>query len=582
MSWYLEKMEQLLSEEDKRMLKNIYAPKEVVVPPRDTYVFSSVMPDGEIRLYGGSVGRGKHQEYGLGGYLYSRDCGLSWRQHVGTEFTDQNGWGVRSPISGRYLQCLDDLVRIFEEGPDGFQLVKRVKLFEGRNKDYGCPKHPVFLEKKPGRCLATWHRDLEDGNFAPVVVMSDDDGETWKITELPTTTNSEIFYPDKGYRWRNRGSEPTLCELADGTLYLLSRTSTDFFNEYFSYDHGETWVGTGENSPIHGTLATPLLLRLHDGRTLLLWNNTRVMPRFNHHHLWPQCHYGHFVGELEDMFTNRDVANAAVSTDGKHWIGQREIALTCIRNDSDYRRAGGRHNIADKSVQQFEAWELPYNKVFVVMGQSISTRRGVIFDINWLLQDEREEDFSAGLSHVSTHQYVKSIRGSWFGHSSANRLPGAVLTADPENPERQVAQLARFHAPDLFNEKAGLVWNFPVSEKGEITVEMNILQSGVQICLSDHWQNPSAPDMKIAAATCFTLEKEDLPHSGWNTVRIRFDTVNKQVKIFADNGALLFEAPITLPLMNGFSYIHFQSLAEAEDLQGTLLRRLAKKNSEKL
>lgn len=600
MTWYLEKMEQMLSADDKKMLKNIYEPKEVVVPPRDTYVFSGVAPDGELRLYG-TIGRGKHQQDALGdGYLYSRDCGLSWHPHLGTGIASENGCGVRSPISGRYLHCYHSAALIYEDGPDG-KTCREVKIFppeedtdeispdifpeafdengkrKNRNKMYGLPKHPIFLESKPGRCVIPFTRDTADSNFRPVVAISDDDGEHWKHIELPVRQNTEIFYPDKGYRWANLGSEPTVCELADGTLYLLSRTSTNFFNEYFSYDHGDTWVGSGEESMIHSTLATPLLLRLHDGRTLLLWNNTRVMPRFNHHHLWPECHYGHFMGFQEDMFTNRDVAHAAISTDGKHWVGQREIGLTAIRNDADYRRAGGRYNIADKSIQQFEAWELPYNKVFVVMGQSISTRRGIIFDLDWLCETSREEHFAQGLKHVTTHQYVKSLRGGFFGHASANRLPGTIMTVDPEDSTRSVVQLARFHRPELCNERAGLVWNFPVSAKGKITIGLNIVQSGIQIGLSDHWQNPSAPDIKIAAASSFVLQKEDLPHGGWNTVTLSYDTEkSRTVEVIDETGRVLFAVPITLPVLNGMSYLHLQSLATEVDLQGTLICSLEK------
>lgn len=151
------------------------------------------------------------------------------------------------------------------------------------------------------------------------------------------------------------------------------------------------------------------------------------------------------------------------------------------------------------------------------------------------------------------------------------------MTVDPEDSTRPVAQLARFHRPELCNERAGLVWNFPVSAKGKITIGLNIVQSGIQIGLSDHWQNPSAPDIKIAAAASFVLQKEDLPHGGWNTVTLSYDTEkSRTVEVIDETGRVLFAVPITLPVLNGMSYLHLQSLATEVDLQGTLICSLEK------
>lgn len=48
----LSAMEKRLTPEYKEMLQNIYAPKEMLIPPQDARRTVSVLPDGRIRAYG--------------------------------------------------------------------------------------------------------------------------------------------------------------------------------------------------------------------------------------------------------------------------------------------------------------------------------------------------------------------------------------------------------------------------------------------------------------------------------------------------------------------------------------------------
>lgn len=579
MNWYLEAMEQLLCEEDKANLRAVYAPRVVAVQPTESYNHSCIMPDGEIRLYGHTIGRGKGIANGGSGYLYSRDCGLSWHP----AYADSRAMGpcVYHPQSDTWLHLgtpdrrLDaSYCCISKIGPDD----PSPHVIHWTGEHFGCPKIPFLLHDKPGRWVSTCHRDitLPDGsdNFSPVFIYSDDDGEHWTAVDLPVQDNSEWFYPDKGARWKNQGSEPTVTELTDGSLLLLTRTSDCYPRVYRSFDHGESWSG-GDLFDLHASQTTSVLHRLSDGRTLLLWNNTLCMPEHNHYYDFPMTHHGHVNGSFEDAFTNRDVCHAAISTDGVHWVGQRELLLGAVRDHADYRRVGGRHNIGDQSLQQFEIWELPYGKILALCGQNISTRRVVLFDPKWLEETAREEDFQNGLQNVTSFQYTKSLCGSWFGHCAWNRTTGAAMMPDPEQGLRDVAQLCRYHDSRLYNEKQGLVWNFPAAKQGEITIQLRIDGAGLGVSLSDCWMNPSDPTMCERAPFYFTLEQSDIG-TGWQTVIFRFDTTGEvSISLQQPEGErLLFYAASRRVIAQGLSYLHLQSLAEKEDFRGSYIRLL--------
>ena len=59
------------------------------------------------------------------------------------------------------------------------------------------------------------------------------------------------------------------------------------------------------------------------------------------------------------------------------------------------------------------------------------------------------------------------------------------MMPDPEQGLRDVAQLCRYHDSRLYNEKQGLVWNFPAAKQGEITIQLRIDGAGLGVSLSD-------------------------------------------------------------------------------------------------
>lgn len=89
-----------LSENEKKLLKQIYEPKVTGVLPEDAINSFTVMPDGEIRYYAMINCKQIHADGDLV-YLSSKDCGLSWK----TVFYNENALGssVFCPYNQKYM-----------------------------------------------------------------------------------------------------------------------------------------------------------------------------------------------------------------------------------------------------------------------------------------------------------------------------------------------------------------------------------------------------------------------------------------------------------------------------------------------
>ncbi|NLE12081.1 MAG: exo-alpha-sialidase [Clostridiales bacterium] len=580
--WYLEKMKELLSPQDEQLLKEIYAPQIVAVQPEDSRRSICVMPDGELRVYGHE---NQTQPYrhssGRPVYISSRDCGLSWKKHL-IEGGGVLGAAVRNPRTGGYLTIKTHDYNRGEKGTWAFlsdigsddREPKAVKVSDLPYQDVFQPK-PM---KRPGSWMVSMSRP-DNGWNIPAFARSDDDGLTWRVTELKSTPKHEPVWPHVDVRWQNTGAEPIVTELEDGTLVMLARNSTDFFYIYRSHDGGESWTD-GEPSRFRGTLTTPYFLELSDGRTILFWNNTQPLPETRHTNVWPPLDSGTVAGLGEDVFTNRDAAHAAITSDFKNWQGFREIALNGIRNEPDFRVRGGWQSSADKSVHQFQALELPFGKVLVAYGQNVSARRMAIFDIGWLYESSRTEDWQQGLINLSTHMFVKSIYGShlgtgYGGHCAANRTDGALLIPDPDATFGEVLQICRITDPRLLCEKQGAAWNFPAAHKGSLRLRVRIEGAGLHVSLLDRWMNPTDITARLLSPMTFDLTSDTLSTGVWHDVEIIWDT-GGMTRVLSD-GEPLFGVRCSYRPENGISYLHLQTMAEGYDPKGTLVGRMEMK-----
>ncbi len=579
MSSLLKAMEANLSESDVRMLKSIYEPRVVGVPGEDSRRSITVMPDGEIRVYGRANIKAVFRENeGDMVYLSSRDCGLSWKPvyapkgAMGSCVYDEKNKRFLTVKPGTW--CL-----ISDIGPDDtsprriristrgyFDMFQPIRISTGR---WLCPAQARTETEEDGKCIM---------NYNSAVFRSDDDGESWSVTDLKSAPRFETVWPHKSSRWENNGSECTLTELADGRIMLISRTSQDWFYAYYSSDGGETWTD-GEPSPFHGTLTTPFLLKLSDGRIIHFWNNSQPLAEVDKESYWPPLGKDCMDAVWEDVFTNRDVNHAAISEDGgKTWIGFRELGLNEIRNASDFRSAGGMVSSADKSVHQFQAVELPFGKVLVSYGQHEISRRLVIFDVNWLYEKSRTETFIDGLKNMTTHVYVKSVSESQVGkglpgHCAWNRTNGALLVPDPQGNYGEALQITRIDDPRLVSPLQGAVWNFPAMKKGRVDVDVRIEGAGLRLSLTDRWFNAADEYIWYYAQFTTELEKGLCGRGEWVRLSVHFDC--EAGKAVAERGGKeLFAIKMKDSAPNGISYLHLQTLASAPDPRGAYVRYL--------
>ena len=572
---WLEAMENRMSEEEKDLLRNIYSPTVVATPLEDARRCVCVMPDGEIRCYG-SVGRTEKEPRGKAAYLSSTDCGLTWKLHYSH---GRMGSSTYIPGKGIYVTSATDqegtwflISRIGTEDP----APERVKVSSYRYSDCFLPVKSDYSD----RIFFTGQRRNERNESVPTFIYTDDYGKTFHLVEIPHPPKPEIVFPHQGIRWSNDcGTEPVACELSPGRMMMLIRNATDAFYQSFSEDGGTTW-SEPEPSVFQGCITTPFLLPLSDGRILSFWNNTRPLPELDHEKQMPPLAETVKDGTWEDVFTNRDAAHAAVSCDaGNTWTGVRELYLNGIRNNADFRYVGGVLYSLDKSVHQFQAYELPFNKVLVILGQNPVSRRMLIFDMDWLNETGRREDFMDGLGGLSTFVYVKSISGSaeayaGNGHCAWNRTNGALLVPDPEGGYSDVLQLSKHPDERLFNDLQGMTWNFPASHSGHLEIGFFLAEDAMRISLTDCWFNPCDPYVALQAQFSTDMSAADLPAGAWHTLQLDYD--KEWLDISCDGKPVTrIHAKKDSPL--GLSYLHIQCRSDAPSSRGTYIRSLDKR-----
>ncbi len=578
------------------LFRRVHAP--VVTGRTGIYAGRDLMmlPDGEIRHYGAHFCRdGMGRNTALPVVRRSFDYGISWIEEPVTGRTP--GASVRSPYSGDYLTLRRKMKQpenwheFWAHGlfPLPGDVPEGVYVFRSTHPDSGWEMEqisadPIHIQRQPLplRNRRRWLLGSEQWigkTLHPVVLLSDDDGRSWRKIVLPPPPVHTVTWPHKGPRWLQCGCEPVIAEYPNGRLHMLLRTSTDRHWQCFSDDGGETWSAQ-EPSPFYAVATMPNLLTLSDGRLLAIWNNTTPLPELDHD-LQPELDEDARNGVWEDVFTNRDALHAAISEDlGKSWIGFRELLLNPVRNNNDFRTIGGSWALKDKSIHQNQALELPENKVLVALGQHPCCEALLLFDLDFLYETERREDFRSGLTNWSVHQYLRSLSGGfrYAGHCAWNRRPGASLVPAPDGSPREMLQIARHPDPRLLYEKEGAVWNFPASRRGRLNLRLILMpgSSGMRITLTDRWFNPVDP--VVHELSPFALELDSAGRL--ECIPLVTPGVESEVEISYDQdaGILRFrsgeragEVPLRHPVEGAISYLHLQSLAEGSDPFGVLI-----------
>lgn len=576
-------------------LTDIFEPVVVGIPPSNPFRNLVQLPDGTLRCYGY---RGSHPDT-KPVYLESSDRGFTWiekeGEYLGSKIKEESIATACSPYSGEYyhLEVNQGVLQLWRSisGIDG---PYEIKALEYRNVS-GQIRLPLFLQHRR-RVLVATNLRLPHGeglrNY-PAVLLSDDDGYTWKLKTLDTVGPHPVAWPHKGLRWQQYAVEPTVAELSDGRLWMLMRTSADFLYEAYSEDGGDTW-SVPQPSRFHATITMPTLLRLGDGRILLVWLNTTPLPERDHSTLqvyptisttpwWrPEIKWveGVQAGVNEDVFTNRDAIHASISEDdGVTWKGFRELYLNPLRNEGDFALSHGGPRVSlDKGVNQAQAMEVSEGKVLVALGQHPACRRMLLFDVQWLYETKRKDDFSRGLEAWSVHQYIDEIKG----HLAYDRKMGACLTDHPQIRGRHVLHIRRASEPELVSDIQGAVWNFPASHRGTLATHIMPLTGckGGWIGLMDRWFNPS--DCFAQASAMYSFRWDTMVRKGWpilregewNEIQMMWTDLRQGDCLLMINGQEAGVLPLNRASANGISYVIFQSSLDAYDEAGFLVEQV--------
>ena len=560
---YIKAIESRLSEDKKDILKRIYEPTVIATPLFDSRKHICILPDGEIRSYGKLYAEHDFAKGGQIAYLSSKDAGLSWEINYSNAemnsciylekgniyITTRDRFDIENIDGGLYV--LRSTI-----GPDD----KNPEIIKISDDNYGPAFFPMQSEYSDRIWFCTQLKSV------PVFFFSDDLGKNWKKREISVPPEFNVEFPHKGKRWSvNSNSEPCVVEIAENELMMIIRTPLDCFYASYSHDRGNTWTDS-EPTTFYGTNTTAYLLKLSDGRIINFWNNTKPMPEQNYSKMdvddWTRD------GIMEYGFTNRDIAHAAISEDGgKTFTGYREILLNPVRNNADFRYAGGKKNAGDRSVHQFQAFELPFNKVLVSAGQNVTSRRLIIFDINWLYETQRSENFINGMENITVHTYLKSVWGCQMdsignGHCAWNRTYGAYLMPDPDDSSAEALMISKHGDDRLYSQIRGMCWNFPMSKKGKVSVKLNILEKQARFILTDRWYNTCDVYSAFSSPFWFELDTRDTGN-GYCTADIEFDTEKGIAKVCVNND-FIFNVKMTSDCPTGISYLIMQCATDGD------------------
>lgn len=275
------------------------------------------------------------------------------------------------------------------------------------------------------------------GSFRSSALYSDDGGAAWTqspaVLETPTTAIGELG-----------GIEPDGIQLKDGRIWMLIRTQVGRFYETWSSDAVHWSPPTP--SDIRSSDSPALLVRLKDGRLLMFLNSCE--------------RYCYSNG-------GRQVLHAAISSDeGRTWHGWREVWRDPLRDEIP--PAGGDYGAS----YPYATLTSDGDVIFSMWVASGNTRSLIEFNPGWLDETSQTEDFSNGLSGLSTFA-----------------THGVSVIADPERPGHMAMQVRKLD----IDWPAAAVWNFPAAAAGIVHVRLKLIggHRGLSIALTDHFSPPS-------------------------------------------------------------------------------------------
>jgi hypothetical protein len=377
------------------------------------------------------------------------------------------------------------------------------------------------------------------GNNTIDVVYSDDAGVTWQRAGLRLT--APVY---EGYNGANYGAvEPNVVPLPDGRLWMLIRTQTGWLYQTFSRD-GVTWTDA-EPSPFPSSNSPSEAIRLEDGRTLLVWNNTVMPPRH----------------EGQGVYGGRDAVHAAVAdAELRTWHGFREVFRDPTRNDTPPKRG-------DRGTAYPNLTQAADGDVILITGQGEHARRIIRFDPAWLMESRASEGFEEGLDGWSVFTEIGAAERWW-----RDRTTGAELVVDPAQPDNHALRVG----PRNDRDADGAVWNFPAGRAGTLSLRLwrEPGATAGHLALADRYLNPTDPT--AAGQSVFLLDlsaaSDALPTGQWIDLTLTFDTDAGTCEVHADGRPI---ASLPAAVRDGLGVSYFRLRADNQARGGWIVDDLS-------
>jgi hypothetical protein len=360
------------------------------------------------------------------------------------------------------------------------------------------------------------------GRFSSSVLYSDDSGRTWRQSDIEFKTPTPTIGADGMI-------EPIALELQDGRVWLLIRTQLGRLFESFSPD-GSAWSPPRPTS-ILSSDSPPSLVRLKDGRIVMLWNHCQ---RFSY------------------AAGGRHVLHGAVSEDeGRTWRGYREVARNPLLNEPPPPR--GDHGVS-YTTPGLTA------RGTIVTPVSVGGAGGFYLlhlAPEWLLETGRTADFARAFDDWST-----------FG------TRGVQAVDHPDRPGEKVLSLRKTEPAW----PSGAVWNFPSGTTGRLRLRLRLQPgfTGGAIGLTDHFSVPF--DFEDEVYNLYHLAigpggrlagSGRLEPGRWHELAFDWDTARGECRVQLDGrpAARLRQSRLT----TGACYLRLRSTADSTDAAGLLV-----------
>jgi hypothetical protein len=222
--------------------------------PRSDKNEDPIQAGGLVNLSGNGIGAA-----GVAGWATTESRLLFWRSEDGGETWDAP---IEITPDGRGVYIYQDMLLRTSSG----RIILPTYGGLGRR-----PRPDETPMAKAGKLVNNEFRSTPAHYFDPLFsyvdsYYSDDDGRTW--TRCPDGEMVIMMDPNATVSYVN---EPTVCEVAPGTLLMMLRTGLNRLFQAWSYDNGETWTRPMPTSLASSTAPAQIGL-LPTGHLLCVWN----------------------------------------------------------------------------------------------------------------------------------------------------------------------------------------------------------------------------------------------------------------------------------------------------------------------